>query len=61
MRLHNKPWASEFIAEHSQYAIAKPEQYKGKWHEVFGNHNPIHIEVGTGKGQFLAGMYCAKP
>lgn len=61
MRLRHKPWASEFIAEHSQYAIATPEQYKGKWHEVFGNHNPIHIEVGTGKGQFLAGMSVQNP
>ena len=61
MRLRHKPWASEFIAEHSQYAIANPERYKGKWHEVFGNHNPIHIEVGTGKGQFLAGMSVQNP
>ncbi|MGM0874957.1 MAG: tRNA (guanosine(46)-N7)-methyltransferase TrmB [Bacillota bacterium] len=61
MRLRHKPWASEFIAEHSQYAIANPEQYKGKWHEVFGNNNPIHIEVGTGKGQFLAGMSVLHP
>lgn len=56
MRLRHKPWASEFIAEHSQYAISNPENFKGKWNEVFGNNHPIHIEVGTGKGQFLAGM-----
>ncbi|MCV9888904.1 tRNA (guanosine(46)-N7)-methyltransferase TrmB [Metabacillus halosaccharovorans] len=56
MRLRHKPWAGDFIAEQSEYAISNPEQYKGKWHEVFGNDNPIHIEVGTGKGQFLAGM-----
>lgn len=61
MRLRHKPWASEFIAEHSQYAMANPEQYKGKWKEVFGNNNPIHIEVGTGKGQFLAGMSQQNP
>ncbi|MCM3162781.1 tRNA (guanosine(46)-N7)-methyltransferase TrmB [Metabacillus litoralis] len=61
MRLRNKPWAGEFIAEHSDYAISNPENYKGKWHEVFGNQNPIHIEVGTGKGQFLAGMSQQNP
>jgi tRNA (guanine-N7-)-methyltransferase len=61
MRLRNKPWAGEFIAEHSDYAISNPENYKGRWHEVFGNHNPIHIEVGTGKGQFLAGMSQQNP
>lgn len=61
MRLRNKPWAGEFIAKHSDYAISNPENYKGKWHEVFGNQNPIHIEVGTGKGQFLAGMSQQNP
>ena len=61
MRLRNKPWAGEFIAEHSDYAISNPENYKGKWHEVFGNQNPIHIEVVTGKGQFLAGMSQQNP
>ncbi|WP_299089226.1 tRNA (guanosine(46)-N7)-methyltransferase TrmB [uncultured Metabacillus sp.] len=61
MRLRHKPWAKDFIAEHSQYVIANPEQYKGKWHEVFGNDHPIHIEVGTGKGQFLAGMSVQNP
>lgn len=61
MRLRHKPWASDFIAEQSEYAVTNPEQYKGKWHELFGNHHPIHIEVGTGKGQFLAGMAQKNP
>lgn len=61
MRLRHKPWASEFIAQQSKYAIANPEQHKGKWHEVFGNNNPIHIEVGTGKGQFIVGMAQKNP
>lgn len=26
---------------------------KGKWHELFGNDHPIHIEIGMGKGQFI--------
>lgn len=29
------------------------EEMAGKWYERFGNENPIHIEVGTGKGQFI--------
>ncbi|MGD7007491.1 tRNA (guanosine(46)-N7)-methyltransferase TrmB [Metabacillus sp. 84] len=61
MRVRNKPWASEFIAENRHIAIASPENLKGKWQEYFGNDNPIHIEVGTGKGQFLAGMAKANP
>ncbi|MDQ0233669.1 tRNA (guanosine(46)-N7)-methyltransferase TrmB [Metabacillus malikii] len=61
MRLRHKPWASDFLAEHSQYAIANPTLYKGKWNELFGNDNPIHIEVGTGKGQFIVGMAQQNP
>ena len=32
--------------------IKEPEKYKGKWAERFGNDNPIHIEIGCGKGTF---------
>lgn len=61
MRLRNKPWATEYIEEHPDVIISNPEDYKGKWHEVFGNHNPVHIEVGTGKGQFVLGMAKQNP
>ncbi|MBS2970065.1 tRNA (guanosine(46)-N7)-methyltransferase TrmB [Metabacillus sp. KIGAM252] len=61
MRVRNKPWASEFLAENRHIAIAQPSELKGKWQEFFGNSNPIHIEVGTGKGQFLTGMAKANP
>jgi tRNA (guanine-N7-)-methyltransferase len=61
MRLRHKPWAKEMLLEYSQYVIASPESYKGKWSEIFGNTNPIHIEVGTGKGQFITGMAKANP
>lgn len=61
MRLRNKPWAEELIAAHPEIVIANPEEHKGNWHEVFGNNNPLHIEVGTGKGQFVTGMAQANP
>lgn len=53
MRLRNKPWAEDYIAEHPQYVLQNAEEIKGKWAEQFGNNNPIHIEVGMGKGQFI--------
>ncbi|MFX0564551.1 tRNA (guanosine(46)-N7)-methyltransferase TrmB [Bacillus pumilus] len=56
MRMRHKPWADDYLAENAHIALASPEQYKGKWHELFGNDHPIHIEVGTGKGSFIAGM-----
>lgn len=61
MRLRNKPWALDFINEHTDVVIPNPEEYKGKWNEVFGNENPLHIEVGTGKGQFILGMAKQNP
>ncbi|MCH7322448.1 tRNA (guanosine(46)-N7)-methyltransferase TrmB [Solibacillus sp. MA9] len=61
MRLKHKPWAAEYIAQHPNVILPNPEDYKGKWHEVFGNNNPVHIEVGTGKGQFVLGMAQQNP
>lgn len=56
MRLRNKRGATEELLNHPTIVIQDAEKKKGKWNEIFGNHNPIHIEVGTGKGQFLTGM-----
>ncbi|MCT8137294.1 tRNA (guanosine(46)-N7)-methyltransferase TrmB [Anaerobacillus sp. CMMVII] len=56
MRLRNKPGATEELLQHPTIVIQNAETRKGKWHEIFGNNHPIHIEVGTGKGQFLTGM-----
>ena len=52
MRLRHIPGAEKQIEE-STFVIQEPEQKKGCWAEVFGNENPIHIEVGMGKGKFL--------
>ncbi|WP_078430948.1 tRNA (guanosine(46)-N7)-methyltransferase TrmB [Alkalihalobacterium alkalinitrilicum] len=61
MRLRNKPWAHDEINKEPTIVIANPEQQKGNWNNIFGNNNPIHIEVGTGKGQFLTKMGQAHP
>lgn len=61
MRVRHKPWAADFIKEHSDIIIPDPEQYKGKWQNLFGNNNPLHIEVGSGKGQFITGMALQNP
>lgn len=61
MRLRHKAWAPEFIDQHSDVIIPTPEDFKGNWKAVFGNDNPVHIEVGTGKGQFIIGMAKQNP
>ena len=53
MRIRYKKWARSEL-EASEFYIDNPEEYKGKWKEVFKNENPIHIELGCGKGQFIS-------
>lgn len=52
MRLRNVPGSRDVIAE-SPYTIKDETSKKGKWNEIFGNDNPIYIEIGMGKGQFI--------
>ncbi len=33
--------------------IQEPKERKGKWKSLFGNENPLYIEIGMGKGRFL--------
>lgn len=55
MRLRNIPGAKNVICS-SPYVIQEPESKKGKWGSVFENEQPLHIEVGMGKGRFLMDM-----
>ena len=61
MRLRNKPWSKDALAAHPEKVIQNPAEWKGRWHERFGNNNPIHIEIGSGKGQFVSGMARQNP
>ena len=40
----------------SKYYVSNPTKYKGKWNDFFGNHNPIYLELGTGRGEFIIQM-----
>lgn len=62
MRLRKKPWLKEAIKEFSDIVILSDyDKYKGKWHEIFGNNNPIYVEVGTGKGKFITQLALENP
>ena len=52
MRLRNVKNKKE-IMDNSLYLVKDPTLYKGKWKELFGNDNPIYIEIGMGKGKFI--------
>ena len=52
MRLKNIKGAIEYIEE-SNYVIKECKKYKGNFKSMFNNDNPISLEIGTGKEQFL--------
>lgn len=52
MRLKNVKGASEKILN-GKYYVSNPQDNKGFWNKVFGNNNPIIIEIGMGKGNFI--------
>ncbi len=62
MRLRNITGSREVIAN-STYVIREAilEECPGTWHEIFGNDNPVHIEIGMGKGKFIHTMAKENP
>ena len=61
MRIRFKPWARPEL-EASEFYIDNPEEYKGRWIELFENkNNPIHLELGCGKGGFISKLAAQNP
>ena len=60
MRLRNVKNKQE-IMDQSSYLIIDPKKYYGAWNKLFGNTNPIHIEIGAGKGNFIINKAIANP
>lgn len=52
MRLRNVKNKEE-ILNASSFLVKNPKDYCGRWNIYFGNKNPIYIEIGMGKGQFI--------
>ncbi|TFB25092.1 tRNA (guanosine(46)-N7)-methyltransferase TrmB [Filobacillus milosensis] len=61
MRLRHKPWAADYIKENEGLMVLDPFEQKGKWQDLFEKNQPIGLEIGTGKGQFIAGMGAQYP
>ncbi|MHA6253484.1 tRNA (guanosine(46)-N7)-methyltransferase TrmB [Oceanobacillus sp. CAU 1775] len=61
MRQRYKPWADDFLEEHQDLIVPNPTEHKGKWKNIFKKEQPIHLEIGTGKGQFIVGMAKSYP
>ncbi|MDD6102656.1 MAG: tRNA (guanosine(46)-N7)-methyltransferase TrmB [Clostridiales bacterium] len=60
MRLRNVPGAREEMIA-NKFVINEPAENKGRWRDVFGNDNPLHIEIGTGKGRFITELAKQNP
>lgn len=56
MRMRKKKNCDIRLEKCESLWIKNPEELKGKWNDLFENSNPIHIEIGCGKGQFITGM-----
>ncbi len=52
MRLRNVKEAGD-ILEDGKYYLSNYKEFKGKFRDYFGNDNPIYLEIGTGKGDFI--------
>lgn len=60
MRLKNIPGAMEKV-DNSSFLIKNPSQYKGSFNKIFNNDNPIHLEIGIGRGNFIYNMALKNP
>lgn len=56
MRLRKIPRAGEYIASHPEMVVVGGEKFKGNWQSIFASPQPIHIEIGMGKGGFINEM-----
>ncbi|NVY96883.1 tRNA (guanosine(46)-N7)-methyltransferase TrmB [Lactobacillus sp. DCY120] len=53
MRLRNKPWAQELIAAHPELITIAANSTPSTWQECFPSKQPLELEIGSGKGQFI--------
>lgn len=55
MRIRKRSWTEEELQQ-AKFYIDTPTTYKGKWKSAFKVEKPIHIELGCGKGKFIANL-----
>lgn len=61
MRARYIPEAEEGLAANPHIVVAEPKKYKGHFQERFKTEQPIHLEIGMGKGRFIVDMAKAHP
>lgn len=58
MRLRKKPHTLEKLESFSDFVTTEKidSSRAGNWQKIFGNENPLYVELGTGKGDFICKM-----
>lgn len=59
-RLRRRKDTKELLAV-DPIVLLEPTGHKGKWSQYFGNDNPIHVELGMGKGKFVSELSAKNP
>lgn len=60
MRIRTKAWARPELKA-CPYFTDNPKQQKGKWQSFFTKEAELHLDLGCGKGVFLADIACVHP
>lgn len=53
MRLRSLKNFEQRIENTKEFFVVEAGKYKGRWRDYFHNDNPIYLEIGMGKGQFI--------
>lgn len=53
MRIRKRKWTDKELNE-CKFYIKNGEEFKGKWNKKFEKEQPIHLELGCGKGKFIS-------
>lgn len=61
MRQRNIKNLDQKIRRNSTFLVTDPESCRGRWRKVFGNNAPVYLEIGCGKGRFIALRAAAFP
>lgn len=61
MRMRRKKDIMTVLERAADIVLPNPADYRGRWQQVFGNPNPLHLELGTGKGAFISAISRTNP
>lgn len=60
MRMRRKPWVREELSK-CKFFVDNPCENIGNWENKFTKKQPIHLELGCGKGTFIAKLAVKNP